>query len=266
MSKKHSFAIFSFIIIIAVILLLIFFNFQGWLAVPQNIVYQAASPFLKFFSWTGNRLSDGLSFFFILKDLADENYQLKSQNQSLKQENFSMRETVKINEQLFIRLGLDLPSGKKVVMADVVGYNPELGQYILINKGSLDGLKEGFAVVDENNFLIGRIFEADSHSSKVILISDSNSLINALTQESRVAGVVKGSHGLGLVMEMIPIDQQIKEGEIVFTSGLNDFLPKNLIIGQVKEVIKNESEIFQKALVQASVDLSRLERVFVLVP
>jgi rod shape-determining protein MreC len=108
------------------------------------------------------------------------------------------------------------------------------------------------------------VVEVEQYNAKVLLISDSDSMVNAITQDSRVSGIVKGTTGLGLDMEMIPINKEIKTGETVLTSGRNDNFPAGLIIGKISDVILKETDIFQKAAIQSAVNFSELESVFVI--
>ena len=49
------------------------------------------------------------------------------------------------------------------------------------------------------------------------------------------------------------------------TSGLGGRFPQDLTIGRIIEVERNEAELFQRAIVQSSVDFDALEIVFVIV-
>lgn len=264
MPKKFSLKSLNFFIVLAIILLLIFFNLRGWLASPKNAIYFISSPFLKFFQQTSDKISSVLDFLLTIKDLSRENYFLREENQKLLQDNIILKEAARENALLRERLALGEPIARRLVLADVVGFNPQLGQYFLIDKGLADGLVPDLAVVSANNFLVGKVAEVGSRSAKVILILDSNCLVNAITQQTQINGIVRGSHGLVLNMEMIPADQKVDSGEIVLTSGLNDSIPKDLIVGRVAEVIKKESEIFQKATLQPAADFKRIESVFII--
>jgi rod shape-determining protein MreC len=254
----------SFFVVIAVILLLIFFNFKGWLGIPRNIIYQASSPFLKSFQWLSAKTAAGVKIFTSIKDLMVENSDLKQENQKLWQENSDLKEAARENQDLRQRLALGQIQGRVFILAKIVGFNPELGQYFLIDKGKSEGVSEGLAVVTADNFLIGKVVEAEQHNAKVLLISDSDSIVNALTQDGRVSGIVKGTTGLGLDMEMIPINKEIKTGETVLTSGRNDNFPAGLIVGKISDIILKETDIFQKAAIQPAANFSELESVFVI--
>ncbi len=252
------------ITVIAVILLLIFFNFKGWLEIPKDAVYFVSSPFLKFFQRASDKISGAFSFLFTIKDLENENYFLKEENQRLLKASTDLKEIIRENELLRQRLGLDQPSGERLLLANVIGYDLSFGQYFLIDKGTADGLTPNLAAVTANNFLVGKTADVAKHSAKIILISDSNSSVNAIAQDSQINGVVKGSHGLTVAMEMIPADQRVSEGELVLSSGLDDSIPKDLIIGQITEIILKESEIFQKAVLRPAADFKKLESIFII--
>lgn len=254
-----------FLVVIAVIFLLIFFNLRGWLAAPKDMVYFVGSPFLKFFQQTGDRIYGLFNYLTTIKDLSRENYFLSNENKALLAENSSLKEKERENELLRQRLGLGEATSQQTVLARIAGYNSQLGQYFLIDKGVADGLSLNLAAVTANNFLVGVISEVGQHSARVTLISDSNSLVNAITQETRIHGVVRGSHGLALNLEMIPADQRINQGELVLSSGLNDLFPQNLIIGWVQDVIVKESKIFQQAILRPAADFLKLESVFVII-
>lgn len=245
-------------------MLLIFFNFKGLLAAPRSLVFFAVSPFLKLFQAVDGEISGVYGFFLTLKDLNRENAALKKENAVFWEETTRLKEVDRENEDLRRQLGIGQSEERKLIMAGIMGYDPALGQYFLIDKGLRDGLSVGSAVVSDNNFLIGRVAEASWAFSKVLLISDSNFSINVITQDTRIDGVAKGSHGLGAAMEMIPIDAQVTIGETVLTSGLSETIPRGLIIGRIEEVFKRENEIFQRATVALAADINKLERVFVL--
>lgn len=262
--KFFSKSIVSFLMVLAVILLLIFFNFKGWLGTPKNIAYLVSAPFLKSFWWLSDNAAAGFKIFTSLKDLISENNKLSQENQKLWRQNSELKEIAKENEILRQRLELGKIQGHKFILAKIVGLNPQLGQYYLIGKGRSDGIEQGLAVVTANNFLVGRIIEIEQQNAKVLLISDGNSAVNALTQEGRVSGIVKGSPGAGLTMELIPINKEIKIGETVLTSGRDDNLPAGLIIGKISEVILKEADIFQKATIQPAVNFGELENIFII--
>lgn len=210
------------------------------MAWPKNLAYQIASPFLRFFQAIDRLTTNTVNFVLTIKDLSRENNDLYSENQKLWQENSQLKEVALENAALRQRLNLPVPANYRLVMADVIGYNQEIGQYFLIDKGSHDALKTGQAAVDANNFLVGRLSEVGADFAKIILITDGQSALNIISQDTRVRAIVKGRFGLGLTMEMIPVDVVVNPGETILTSGINDNISSGLIVGRVGEITKKK--------------------------
>jgi rod shape-determining protein MreC len=89
--------------------------------------------------------------------------------------------------------------------------------------------------------------------------------VNARVQNSRVTGIVRGNIDGGLVMERIPQGETVSPGDIVLTSGLGGNFPGKLVIGQITEVSRRDSDMFQSARVRPTVDFGKLEEVLVIV-
>jgi rod shape-determining protein MreC len=150
------------------------------------------------------------------------------------------------------------------VVGHVIGQDPSnLLRYIIIDVGTGDGVAKGMPVVTDRG-LVGRIVEVSSRSSKVLLINDVSSSVNAIIQSSRATGIVEGKADGGLVMKYIPQPVEVNVGDIILTSGLGATFPKRLVIGQVTAVHKRDIELFQEAEIKPTVDFDRVEIVLVL--
>lgn len=280
-----------FILLIAALLAAVFLNFYHVRNNISNVVYQIFYPFLRFFHGLSLKTSNFFYTIISLKDLIKENSELRRENKNLLSENVSLKETAKENEDLrkilsfvdafpgfapldFARGGQDKPLDfardksfkKKLILADVIGYSSQnIGQYILINKGLKDGLKNDLAAVDQDGALVGRTMEVNDYFSRVLLITDPNSLVNAVVQnEKRPQGIIKGEYGLILALEMVSLGEKIEKGQVIITAGLGGVFPKGLLVGKIQEVIFQENEVFQKATVKPAVDFQKLERVFIM--
>jgi rod shape-determining protein MreC len=150
------------------------------------------------------------------------------------------------------------------VVGHVIGQDPSnLLRYIIIDAGTDDGVAKGMPVVTDRG-LVGRIVEVSSRSSKVLLITDASSSVNAIIQSSRATGIVEGKVDGGLVIKYIPQPVTVNVGDIILTSGLGATFPKRLVIGQVTTVHRRDIELFQQAEIKPTVDFDRLEIVLVL--
>jgi rod shape-determining protein MreC len=149
--------------------------------------------------------------------------------------------------------------------AAVIGRDPSpFLHYVIINRGSNDGIRRGMPVVT-NQGLVGRVDAVIGGASRVQLITDPSSLVSVLLQNANTDAIMKGSVSGELTLEMLSQDIKIQSTDVVLTSGLGGEYPADLLVGQVSNVRKRESDLFQEAIVQPVVDFSRLEIVLVIV-
>jgi len=148
--------------------------------------------------------------------------------------------------------------------AAVVGRDPSpFLHYIIINRGSNDGILRGMPVVT-NQGLIGRVDAVIADAARVQLITDPAATVNVRLQNADTDAMLVGSVTGDLSLEMISQDVTVEDGDVVLTSGLGGGYPSDLIVGQVVNVRKRDFELFQDAAVQPAVDFARLEIVLVI--
>jgi rod shape-determining protein MreC len=82
-----------------------------------------------------------------------------------------------------------------------------------------------------------------------------------MIERTRAQGLVRGL-GTTLSMDYVPGTADVREGDLVVTSGIDKIYPKGFVIGTV-EAIERGSGTFHEIVVQPSVDFSRLEEVLV---
>jgi rod shape-determining protein MreC len=112
--------------------------------------------------------------------------------------------------------------------------------------------------------VVGRITEVSSYTSKVLLITDMNSSVDALIQRTRARGVVEGRGSSLCELRYVAGSDDVSVGDLVVTSGLCGIFPKGLPIGTVKDVEKDSFGLFQQIELVPSVELNKLEEVSVL--
>jgi rod shape-determining protein MreC len=148
--------------------------------------------------------------------------------------------------------------------ARVVGQDPSnLAWSIIVDQGSVDGVKPGMPVVTSEG-LVGRVTSTGTNWAKVLLLIDPSSSVNAVVQSTRATGVVQGDISGNPIIKYVPQGEAIKIGDLILTSGMGATFPKRLVIGQVTEVRKHDIELFQEAIIKPAVDFTRLEFVLIL--
>lgn len=244
---------------ILVILFLIFFQKE-----VKNFFYSVSLPIQKFFWETGDKVSDFFETISEIKKIKLENEEIISKNQELLAEIAVLRELEKENEILREVLDIGLEKDFKLIFVKVIGkYISE--DSIWINKGQEDGLTPDLPVINQQKILVGRISEVYNHFSKVMLVSNKESSLNAKISDTSIFGVVKGGGSLKLFLEFIPQEAKFKEGDLVITTSLGGIFPNGLLIGEIKEVQKSDVESFQKAEIASAFDIKEIQNLFIIV-
>src|SRR5512134_2510804 len=149
--------------------------------------------------------------------------------------------------------------------AAVIGRDPSpFLHYVIINRGSNDGILRGMPVVTDQG-LIGRVEAVIADAARVQLITDPASSVNVRLQNAEEDATLSGSVTGDVTLDQIPQDTALQPGDLVLTSGLGGGYPPDLIIGQVINVRARDFDLFQQATVQPVVDFNRLQIVLIIV-
>jgi len=254
-----------FILSLLIIAVFVFVGQQGWLKTIEDGFFKLISPGQKLIYQTSSETKDFVSLIFSIRGIEKENERIREENLNLLSRVSQLEGVLRENEFLRKQIGLSLPEDKELVLANIVGQEPAgLGQYILIDKGKKDGLKEKDVVVTAGNLLVGQIVEGADSFSKVRLITDPNSRINALIQKTGIIGLTESRQDIDLVIGLLPQGEIIEEGELVVTSGLAGIFPPGLLIGRIERIISSDAQISQRARLKPAVDFNNLDRVFII--
>lgn len=255
---------FSFALAVVFVLLLIFLNSQGLLKSPEAVVYKIFFPVQKFFYRVSGESLNYFSALFSLGKLVNQNQELREDNLKFQSEIIFFQEQSRENEVLRRQLNADLPKKFQFILANVVGRCADnFNQCLFIDQGQKGGVGVGSAVTLAGGILVGKVVEVNRDSSKVILLSDPTSVVNVLTQRTRISGVLKGDRGMGLILDMMPQDSRIETGEPVITAGFESGFPRGLLVGEVETIISFDVEAFKRAKVRSMVESCNVETLFV---
>lgn len=204
------------------------------------------------------------SQYFFLISVAKENENLKKALNYAIGENEKRNEIEITNYRLRKLLNFKKTIDHQVLPAEIVGKDPSPWyQAILIDKGKSDGVEKGQPVVIPEG-IAGQVTEVLNNYSKVLLIIDQNSAVDALVQRTRARGVIKGDSTDRYLFKYVLRKHDVKVGDTIVSSGLDGVFPKGLRIGYVSEVVKPSSGIFQDVTVAPFIDFEKLEEVLVL--
>lgn len=202
--------------------------------------------------------------YFFLISLQEENDNLRKVLSSAIEKNNRYNEIEASNKRLRNILNFRKTVAEKVIVAEVIGKDPSPWfKTIIIDKGKADGVVKSLPVVVPEG-IVGQVVDVSSHYSKVLLIIDQISAVDALVQRTRARGVVVGESADRCILNYILRKHDIKVGDTVISSGMDAVFPKGLRVGSVSGVIKRNSGMFQDVTVTPYIDFEKLEEVIVI--
>lgn len=128
------------------------------------------------------------------------------------------------------------PLSARPIPARVVGRGADnWWQQVLLNRGSLAGIKEGY-VVKADGGLVGLVESVTPNTSRVLLISDLKSQVGVTVTRTGAKGVLRGDSSAEAVLEFYEKVPNVKPGDLVATSTYSQKFPSGLAVGRVKSL------------------------------
>jgi rod shape-determining protein MreC len=203
--------------------------------------------------WTG---------YVALRDVQAENEALKRELQTLQVQFQQERAEAQRTDRFRQLLELRQRSGLKTVASEVIA-GPATLEFrdMTIDKGSSDGIGQDMAIISPAG-VVGRVILTSPRASRVQMLIDRNAAAGAMIERTRAQGIVVGQ-GEVLRMEYVPGTADVKQGDLVVTSGIDKIYPKGFVVGTV-DVVNRGPGTYHDITVRPAVDFSRLEEVLVI--
>lgn len=162
-----------------------------------------------------------------------ENAVLREENERLLHWQAAARQLDAENRQFEALLSTVVEPREAFVTARIIGMSA--GAFVktaIVNAGRNDGLQVGQAVVSAAGIL-GRVIEVGSRSARILLLTDLNSRVPVLVQQSRAPAVLAGDNSEVLSLVFAADGAAIAVGDRLVTSGEGGLLPPGLPVGVV---------------------------------
>jgi rod shape-determining protein MreC len=196
--------------------------------------------------------------------IKSENNALREMNLQLSSEVIQSRISTIENKSLRDFLKLRQKEDYQYITAEVVGMATiDMRTYATIDKGTNQAVDEGMSVRTDAG-LIGVIIGASKNYALVELILNRDMKIAAKVAKNMVYGIASWEGGEFFFLKNIPKSFDIKPGDTIITSDLNNKYPPNIPLGMVIDVRKESGDIFLKVTVKPFANFSVLEQVFVI--
>lgn len=222
-------------------------------------------PFQMVFSFTVNGITSIPGSLMQLRDLAQENSQLKSEAKTLKAQLNLFNELEQENKQLKATLNYRnySPYGLRLIACQVIAKNTSPWFTVVeINKGSNQGIRVNQAAITEYG-LVGKVIEAKPLTSLVMLLIDPQSKVAAIDSRSRDAGIVIGQYNNTLLMKYVGAAGSINNGDQINTGQMSVLFPAGVPIGKVRKALKSSQDLFFHVEIEPAVNFSTLEHLYI---
>jgi len=137
--------------------------------------------------------------------------------------------------------------------------------YIQINRGSKQGIRDNMAVLNSDLSLVGIVVNTSDNFSQVMSLLHVKNNVNAVMKQSGNAGTISwdGKSPLYLTMTGIPKSDSIAKGDTVLTGTYSLSFPPLRMIGRVAAIIKDNSSSFYVLQIKTAANFQNLQHVFV---
>jgi rod shape-determining protein MreC len=201
-------------------------------------------------------------------DVTAQIAELQKERDALIVENAKLRDAANEVENLSALLAFQKRSAVPLVAAQVIAGSTDPDVHtITIDRGMSAGIVVGDAVVANDGIVVGKITTLGAKIATVELLTDAQSRFAAAllgADVMTVHGYTEGGHGTGMVMRLIPQQMKVIPGDVVITSGLEENIPRGLVLGRVESVRQEPNEPFQDAILSPLANLDTLTSVAVL--
>jgi rod shape-determining protein MreC len=250
-----------FLILILISVFLLLLDNTWVLNFPKTAVQTVTSPIQYGLYRSSLGIGKQLNTFFLIRKSVQEKQALEEQLAVVLSENADLRKRLAEREAFATQEAALSPQNFNLLPVHPIG----ISRYLYIDKGSDDGLKAKEVVIYKDN-MIGRIVSVDPKKSAVLLLTDPDSHLAAFSEstEGKAKGALAGQFGSEMLMDKILHEEQIKEGDLVYSEGSEVEIPRGLVLGQVSQVLNKDNGVFKQAQVKPVFDVTSLDLVFVI--
>jgi len=171
------------------------------------------------------------------------------------------------NQRLRDLLDSSAKVGEKVLIAELLAVDMDpYSRRIVLNKGTRDGVEPGQSLIDANG-IMGQVVHAGTFSSNALLITDPSHALPVQLQRSGLRSVALGTGPQNfLKLSHIPNSADVREGDLLVTSGLGGRFPAGYPVGKVVSIQRDKGQPFASVLVEPMAELERNREVLLVWP
>lgn len=221
--------------------------------------------------WLGNapyQFSDWVDSLFVTReDVKQENEDLKARLLILERRALKYAALASENNELRRLMNSSQLLDDRVIVSEVVSVSPDpYSHEIVINKGRSDGLQPGQAILDAYG-LMGQVVQTSQVTSRVLLVSDSSHAVPVEVVRNGLRAILLGTGDSGtLDLVHVPDTADIREGDLLVSSGLGGRFPRGYPVAEVSLINKEPGEPFVSIQARPKAQLNQSRLVLVVFP
>ena len=198
-------------------------------------------------------------------------FYLKSKNEALVKENKALRQQLKTS---YVRIVNNIHQEDDTIYkqrfsfldAKVISKTVnKRNNFFMLDKGAESGIEKDMGVIAPNG-VVGVVVKTTQNFALVMSVLHQDSKLNVRNERTKTTGTLVWngySYGIGQSIDM-PASILIKKGDTIVTSGFSRDFPEGIVIGTVKDFVKDSGTGFYKVNVKFAVDYNKLENVYVI--
>lgn len=216
-----------------------------------------------------DKVSTSLDMVINAEKYYNENQQLKAQLNAIYNDVIDYDKVLEENRELRVMLELkeEYDNYKFSPPCTVIARttNDPYGSFT-VDKGAADGIEPGDPVVTETG-IVGVCFEVSPSTSKVRTLYSPKTAVGVYTVRTKAEGIAEGGYDLAVKgrirMSYISKDSDIKEGDVIVTSGSANY-PAGQLIGTVESVQMEQNGLSKFAVLIPAEEPNTITSVFVI--
>ncbi|ADU64844.1 rod shape-determining protein MreC [Desulfurispirillum indicum] len=248
------------------LLVLIALQLSGKLhpANPINVILMPVTgPVQSFFVKNYYNLQDFRARYIDLREVEERNRQLSRELDDARIALLGFHEVQRELMELRRHLEYTRQNRHEYLYARVIGRNPSSWlRTITLDVGVEKGIKVNMPVVTPEG-IVGRVVHVSLGYSQVLSVLDPKFAVSSVTSADREPLVAVGGYGSEMNIRYLDAGGKAREGDIVFTSGVDQVFPAGLPVGRITGIAA-DTDLFFKGTIAPFVDINRLEEVLVL--
>lgn len=191
-------------------------------------------------------------------ELLAENEKLKAEALLLERRLQKLATLIEQNVRLRELLNSSALVDDQVLVGELIGVDPNpFTQRLLIDKGEKDGVFIGQPVLDARG-LMGQVVEVMPYSSRVLLLTDATHSIPVQVNRNGLRAIASGTgNPERLELRHVADTADIKEGDLLVSSGLGQRFPAGYPVATVREVNHDSGQPFAVIRAEPTAALNR---------